>query len=76
MKNYLLNILIWIDCGLNMLLFGGSPYEPISSRVGKQRPAKWACIICRLLDKVFGENHCTTSNVNDNGKTLGNWWKL
>lgn len=76
-KVYILNILLWLDIGINVLLFGGSPYETISSRVGKQQAngAKWACIFCKLLDKL-DTRHCENSQVPDYGKTLPNWWKL
>lgn len=76
MKRYILNIMIWIDIGLNVLLFAGSPYETISSRVGKQRDKgeRWACMICKWLDWI-DKQHCETAQVNDYGKTAGNWWK-
>ena len=76
MKLYLLNILIFIDIGINVILLGGSPYETLSSRIGKRRDKgdKWACIICRMLDRL-DDRHCSSSQVNDYGMTLKNWWK-
>ena len=73
---YLFNILLWIDIGFNVILFGGSPVETLSSRIGKQRDkdAKWACVICKFLDK-FDPRHCTSSQWDDKGFTLPNWWK-
>jgi len=73
---YLLNVLVWIDIGFNVFAFGGSPYETISSRVGRQRDEgrRWACIFCKLLDKLDPQ-HCAKSKVDDHGKTLPNWWK-
>lgn len=73
---YLLNILIWFDIGFNVLIFAGSPYETISSRVGKRRDKgeRWACVLCKLLDRI-NKQHCATSQVNDYGKTAENWWK-
>jgi hypothetical protein len=29
---FVLNVLIWIDIGLNVLFFSGNPYETMSSR--------------------------------------------
>jgi len=76
MKRYLLNLLIWIDIGCNVWLFGGSPYETISSRVGKRRDRgeRWACIFCKWLDKLDPQ-HCSTAQVNDYGKAAAPWWK-
>lgn len=76
MRRYLLNILIWIDVGVNVLIFAGSPYETISSRVGKRRDRgeRWACALCRVLD-WFDKRHCDTAQVSDYGKTATNWWK-
>lgn len=73
---WLTNILIWLDIGINVLLLAGSPYETISSRIGKRRDKgdRWACVICRLIDR-FDLRHCSTSQVDDNGKTLPNWWR-
>lgn len=73
---YLANILIWLDAGLNVLLFGGSPYETISSRIGKRRDKgdRWACVLCRWLD-WFDARHCSTTQTDDRGKTLPNWWR-
>lgn len=72
LKRYLLNILIWIDIGCNVFLFGGSPYETMSSRAGKQadKNVKWACILCKILSKVLSPDHCNQSNVPDYGDNL------
>lgn len=73
---YLANIAIWLDIGINVLLLGGSPYETLSSRIGKRRDKgdRWACMICKWLDK-FDPRHCETTQTDDRGKTLKNWWK-
>jgi len=73
---YIKNILLWVDIGLNVLICGGSPYESLSSRIGKRasRGDRWACVLCRLLDKI-DKRHCETTQVPDYGKTLSNWWK-
>ena len=77
MKRYLLNILILFDIGVNVVLFAGSPYETISSRVGKRREDgdKWACWLCRLMDK-FDTRHCEKSLTPDIGVNAPNWWKF
>ena len=75
-RRYLLNLLIWLDIGFNVILFSGSPHETISSRVGKRADAGdiWACKFCALLDRVFGPQHCKNAEVPDFGETL-QWWK-
>lgn len=42
--------------------FGGDPDETISSRAGKEkkRGRRWACVLCRLLDKL-DPDHCEKS---------------
>jgi hypothetical protein len=76
MKKYLTNVLLWIDIGTNVLLFGGSPYETLSSRVGKQAEHKvqWACLVCRYLDRILNPEHCKKSEVPDYDKSF-QWWK-
>ena len=66
-KRYLLNILLWLDIGANVLLFGGSPYETLSSRAGKQadKGVPWACKFCAVLAKILGKQHCQNSEVPD-----------
>ena len=65
MTRYILNILVWIDLGFNVLLFSGSPYETISSRAGKQadQGKPWACKLCAFLSKVLGPQHCQGAEV-------------
>lgn len=38
---------------------GGDPRETVSSRAGKakRQGARWACVLCRLLD-VINSGHC------------------
>ena len=75
--SYLLNVILWLfDTGFNVVFLGGSPYESISSRVGKQRPKKWACIVCKMLDGLFGSDHCDKAKADDYDKTLSDWWKF
>ena len=74
-KQYILNWLLHIDMGINTLI-GGSPYETISSRVGKQadKNVPWACSFCKILATLLGPQHCQNSEVPDYDKTLV-WWK-
>lgn len=76
MIRYLLNILIWLDIGFNVLLFSGSPYETISSRIGRraEKGERWACVLCGLIGKLDAR-HCEKSRVEDYGKTQA-WWKV
>jgi hypothetical protein len=76
-RRYLLNIILWLDIGINVLLLGGSPYETCSSRAGKQadKGAAWACTFCAMLSSLLGAHHCQNSEVDDHNKTLTNWWK-
>lgn len=77
MKEYILNILIWLDVGINTLFLGGSPYETLSSRIGKRadKGEIWACVLCRFLDRL-DTRHCIKTQTDDRSKTLPNWWKL
>ena len=60
---YLLNILRWLDCGVNTIILFGSPYETISERAAKARNAKEGsgCVLCKLLDRVIRPGHCDRS---------------
>lgn len=72
LKRYILNILLWLDIGCNVLIFGGSPYETMSSRVGKQaeQGKQWACKVCRALAYILGKHHCKNSEVPSYGDNL------
>lgn len=59
---YLMNIVLWLDLGLNTLT-GGSPYESVSSRLGRNYRGTW---IERMVDKyaweIFRQKwHCENS---------------
>jgi hypothetical protein len=71
-KRYILNILIWLDIGLNVLLWAGSPHETISSHAGKAADAgnPVACRFCALLAAILGPQHCQNSEVPDFGETI------
>jgi hypothetical protein len=63
-KNYLFNLLIALDQGVNTLL-AGYPDETISLRAARERDInnkKWACVLCKVLD-LFQEDHCTKTVV-------------
>jgi len=57
--NYLLNILKWLDIGVNVIFLFGASNETISERSAKARNAglKWGCVLCGLLDRV-NPGHC------------------
>ena len=66
MKLWVFNQLLALDCGLNAV-FGGSPYETCSSRLGRHydtsRPAR---VVADVIDwvafKLAGEmNHCKSN---------------
>ena len=77
---YLLNLAIWIDTGINVLVFAGSPYETMSSRIQKrvEHNDKWAIKLSYILGVVFrNPNHCKDSRVPDT--IIHNapaWWKV
>ena len=58
---YLLNWLIWLDEGANVVR-GGDPHETISSVAGKAqlKGERWACVLCRVLDWIQ-KDHCKNS---------------
>jgi hypothetical protein len=59
-KLYLRNHLLVRDLTLNVWL-GGSPYEPISSRVWRNRDKRGMRYVVYLIDLIFGANHCMAS---------------
>lgn len=67
-KRYLLNVMVWLDQGLNTLT-GGDPDETVSSRAAKamKEGRKWGCILCRLLDLV-DKDHCDKNIERDEGR--------
>lgn len=66
MKLYVFNLLLVLDCGINVL-FGGSPYETCSSRLGRHYETnKVAKVVADVIDwtafKLAGEmNHCRSN---------------
>lgn len=61
MRRYLLNIMVWIDQGINTVLFAGSPDETISSRIGRNQHLRICRFAKRVVDWVFGPGHCERS---------------
>ena len=61
LKKYFWNVLIWIDQGINVVFFGGSPDETISSRIGRNQQLAICRFAKRVVDGVFGKGHCETS---------------
>jgi hypothetical protein len=59
-KLYLRNHLLVRDLTLNVWL-GGSPYEPLSSRVWRNRDKRGMCYLMVAIDWFFGTDHCLNS---------------
>ena len=59
MKQFLYNLWIWFDEGLNVVFLLGAPHETVSEHAAKARDAhkKWGCVLCDFLDAVFVD-HC------------------
>lgn len=67
---WILNILIWLDQGVNVIFFFGDPDETISSRAGKYAVRGRGfipCVLCKFLD-LFEKDHCKKSIENDEGQ--------
>lgn len=58
---YLKNVAVWIDQGLNVVFFGGSPDETISSRIGRNQHIGICRFAKRVVDAVFWKGHCEES---------------
>ena len=56
---YFLNLLRWLDCGLNTIFLFGSYNETVSRRAAYARDARrpWGCVLCAILDAI-NRNHC------------------
>lgn len=69
MKQYLLNILIWVDQGFNVVIMRGDPDETVSSRAAKAqlKGKRWGCVLCNFLNKL-DKNHCEKSIERDRGE--------
>lgn len=59
LRTYALNVLRWLDCGLNTVFLFGSYNETVSRRAAYARDAgrPWGCILCGILDRI-NQNHC------------------
>ena len=59
MKQYLLNILLWLDVGLNVIFLLGKPTESVSMHAATARDEgkKWGCVLCEFFDAVIVD-HC------------------
>lgn len=68
MKQLLINIVLWLDEGLNVIFLFGAPNETVSMHAAKARDAdkKWGCVLCGFLDALFID-HC--NNVLAGSKT-------
>jgi hypothetical protein len=66
LKQYVFNVLIVIDCGVNVVLLGGSPDDTISGRSQRGFVAHrraWT-LLHNLLDRIQ-KNHCEQALAND-----------
>lgn len=68
LKRYLLNLILWLDEGGNVLT-GGAENETISERAAKARNAgkRWGCVLCKWLDDVQPGHcdHALTAEIGD-----------
>ena len=66
---YFWNIVIWVDQGINTILFFGDPDETVSSRMGKyaERGKGWIpCQLCKLFH-LLDKDHCKRTLERDEG---------
>ena len=76
MGRYLLNILIWLDQGVNAIFFFGDPDETVSSNIGRVKRAYGGVVpawrpVMRVLDWILeriDKNHCIDSIEEDEGE--------
>lgn len=74
-NQYILNILIWLDQGLNTLT-GGDPDETVSSRLGKLKENNagripWSRPLSKIIDyglDKIDKNHSIDAIEHDEGK--------
>jgi hypothetical protein len=57
-KLYIKNAFIGWDQDINTI-FGGSPDETLSSRIGRYEGTNWLAKICaKVINAIFGKDHC------------------
>ena len=71
MRQYVWNIIIWIDQGVNVVFMRGDPDETVSSRAAKaqRKGHRWGCVLCRFMD-LFDKDHCEKNIEPDEGERL------
>lgn len=59
LREYLFNVLRWLDCGLNSVILLGAYNETLSHRAAVAREASkpWGCALCQFLDALM-PGHC------------------
>jgi hypothetical protein len=59
---YIMNVLRWLDTGINVLILLGSYNETVSERAARAREKgkTWGCVLCRILDWIV-RDHCKSS---------------
>ena len=64
---YLKKVLIWIDQGINVILFAGYPDETLSSRAYRLCRDGNKCLIRKIIDTIFflEKEHCYKSYVSE-----------
>jgi hypothetical protein len=64
LKQYIKNILIWLDQGVNVVLLAGNPDETLSSKAAKYAD-KGFILPEKIIDFFFWKGHCQASREDD-----------
>lgn len=58
-KRWTLNVLKWLDIGVNVVFLCSSKVETLSRRSARARAdgKRWGCILCGVLDAI-AKDHC------------------
>jgi hypothetical protein len=67
--NLIIFPLLMADQFINTL-FGGYPWETISSSVGRQavQGVRWALVVEKIIDAVMGQGHCRRNIIMEAGQ--------
>lgn len=57
---WMLNVLKWLDVGLNVVILCSVKVETLSRRAARARSKnkRWGCVLCSILD-TFVKDHCS-----------------
>lgn len=62
---YLINVLIWLDQGANVVFLGGSPDETISARAYREHRPR----LERVINWLSGDDmHCRDAYINEQAR--------